>query len=69
MLTSNFPMHPTLKSVQISKVLANFCANFKSEKQAFLKVTFWAFPLNVSQKRYSDNYKQLKSYIFGYQNF
>ena len=62
-------MPPMPKSVQISKVLANFCANFKSEKQAFLKVTFWALPLILSQKRYSDNFKQLMSYIFGYKNF
>ena len=60
MFTSNFSIPPTLKTVQISKVSTNFCANFKSEKQAFLKVIFWAVPLILSQKKYFQNFKQLK---------
>ena len=64
MFTSNFAMSPKLKSVQILKVLIHFGANFKIEKQAFLKVIFWAVPLILSQKKYFQNFKQLKNYIF-----
>ena len=68
MFTSNFSIPPTLKTVQISKVSTNFCANFKSWKQALLKVSFGAVPHILSQKKYFQNFKQLKNYIFGYHN-
>jgi len=57
-------MLPKPKSVQISKVLGKFCANFKSQKRVFLKSRFGALPINFLPDKYIDNYEQLEICIF-----
>ena len=63
-LSTNFQCFLRKKSVQISKVLTKFCANFKSEKQAFLKWSFKALPIIFLQNKSFDNYKQHLICIF-----
>jgi len=57
-------MFPKTKNVQISKVLEKFCANFKSEKQAFLKSSFKSLPMIFFQNKSFDNFKQYRICIF-----
>jgi hypothetical protein len=49
--TTNFPWITVPKSAQISKDFRKFCANFKGQKQAFLKSIFKALPMSFLKRR------------------
>jgi len=67
-LSTKLSMFPKPKSVQISKVLGKFCANFKSENRAFLKSSFEALPMIFSAKKFIGNFNQLQICILCFQN-